>query len=81
MVSLRTADGSKSSAPLWQVQARQVTGPFRGGQLGVRARLLLADFDRDLAACGAVRRTANPVSCRMAGAFRASPAGAEQCLP
>jgi hypothetical protein len=35
------------------------------------------DSQRCAGACGA----ANPVSCRMAGALRASPAGAERCLP
>jgi hypothetical protein len=80
MVSLRMADGTESSAPLWQVRARQVTGavPWRAARSArgqthfpgffwsatmsghviyesrlELARLLLADFDRDVAAIAA----------------------------
>jgi hypothetical protein len=80
VVSLRMADGSRSSRPLWEVQARQVVRgvPWRAAR-SVRgqahspgffwsatmsghviyesrlelARLLLADFDRDVTAIAA----------------------------
>jgi hypothetical protein len=82
----RRRDPQAVKSPTWSggcpacgwssVDAAACSPPGAGGMPLARISLTCCwqhDSQRRAGACGAVRRTANPVSCRMAGAFRASP--------